>query len=118
MKEKITVKDKQMLAHLVPYGEFADIYLCFIYYKNKDKYMDSVFNKVKMWVEENGGRMEKIQGKTAPSFDNPTFGKNKKYIQRDYDKIIDGERKGYKVKIVFPTFNNRDMKNIMSTIYH
>lgn len=118
MKEKVTAKDKQMLAHLVPYGEIADIYLCFIYYKNKDKYMDSVFNKVKMWVEENGGRIEKIQGKAAPSFDNPTFGKNKKYIQRDYGKIIDGERKGYKVKILFPTFNNRDMKNIMSTIYH
>lgn len=117
MTDKITSKDRQILAHLMPYGEFADTYLCFIYYKNKDRFMDSIFDKVKQWVEDNGGKIEKIQGKKAPTFNNPGFGKNKQYTQRDYDKIIIGECKGYKVKIVFPTFNKRNMKNIIATVY-
>lgn len=91
---KILYKDKNVLEHLNPIGEFADTYFCSIYYKNKERFMYSVLDKVSEWVKENGGKIKRISGK----------------------KTI-GERKGFIVKIVFPCYNNRDMKNIMATLY-
>lgn len=87
-------KDKKILEHLNPVSEFADTYFCSIYYKNKDRFMYSVFEKVSQWVEENGGKIKKISGKQTM-----------------------GERKGFIVTIVFPCYAARDMKNIMATIY-
>ena len=91
---KITKEDEKILAHLIPVGEYADTYFCFIYYKNKGEFMYSVFDKVKKWVEKNGGRCDRVSNK----------------------KII-GERKGFECKIVFPTFAVRNMKEIMATLY-
>lgn len=91
---KISKKDESILAHLIPISEYADIYLCFIYFKNKDRFMYSVFDKVKEWVEKNGGRCD-----------------------RTSDKKTVGERKGFYCKIVFPSYNKRNMKSVMATLY-
>ena len=56
--------------------------------------MYSVYEKVNAWVEKNGGKIQKIS-----------------------DKKIIGERKGFIVRIIFPCYGKRDMKNIMSTLY-
>lgn len=56
--------------------------------------MDSVLEKVTSWVTKNGGRITKLSGKQ-----------------------IVGERKGYVVRIIFPCYGKRDMKNIMATLY-
>jgi len=86
--------DKKSLEHLMPIGEFADTYLCFISKHNKEEYMYSVFDKVAAWVERNGGK-----------------------IKRTSDKKIVGDRKGFECKIVFPTYGKRNMKEIMATLY-
>lgn len=91
----MTRNDEKILAHLKPITEFADTYLVHIYYKNKDEFMYTVFDKVKDWVEKNGGVIVKLSGK----------------------QII-GEKKGFAVKIRFPAFSKRDMKNIMATLYN
>lgn len=91
---KVFKKDKAILDHLSPIGEFADTYFCSIYYKNKEVFMYSVYDKVAAWVEQNGGKIKRVS-----------------------DKRTIGERKGFVVKIIFPTFNKRDMKNIMATVY-
>lgn len=56
--------------------------------------MYSVYEKVAAWVEKNGGKIQKLSG-----------------------KIIDGDRKGFVVRIIFPCYWKRDMKNIMATLY-
>lgn len=91
----MTQTDKKILEHLIPYNsDLSDTYLCNIYYKNKDRFMDSVLEKVTAWVTKNGGRITKLSGKQ-----------------------IVGERKGYVVRIIFPCYGKRDMKNIMATLY-
>lgn len=95
MGSNITKTDIKILSHLQPYGTYlSDTYFCSIYFKNKERFMDSVFDKVKAWTERNGGKIQKLSGK----------------------KII-GERKGYIVRIIFPCFGKRDMKNIMASLY-
>lgn len=91
---KISKTEENILTHLTPTSEYADTYFCSIYFKNKERFMYSVFDRVKAWVEKNGGRCE-----------------------RTSDKKIVGERKGFECKIVFPSFNKRDMKSVMATLY-
>ncbi len=56
--------------------------------------MYSVLEKVTVWVEKNGGIIQKLS-----------------------DKKIIGERKGFVVRIIFPCYGKRDMKNIMATLF-
>jgi len=94
----LSSKDKKILSHLVPFTDsthYVDTYFCNIYFKNKDYYMYTVAEKVENWVVENGGRFRKLS-----------------------DKKIFGERKGFLIKIVFPCFGKRDMKNIMATLFY
>ncbi len=86
--------DKYALSHLSVISDFADTYFCSIAKSNKNEYMYSVAEKVKKWVIKNGGKFQKLS-----------------------DKIFKGERKGFIVKIIFPTYGKRDMKNIMATLY-
>ena len=95
-KNRSIKKDKNILEHLTPYNYqyYRDTYFCNIYYKNKDIFMYTITDKAKEWVESNGGTFKILS-----------------------DKKIIGERKGFVVQITFPTFNQRDMKNIMATLY-
>lgn len=86
--------DKYVLSHLTPATDYADTYLCGIAKNNKDRYMYSVSEKVENWVIKNGGKFQKISR-----------------------KIFMGDKKGFLVKIIFPTFNKRDMKNVMQSLY-
>jgi hypothetical protein len=90
----MTKTEQNILNHLRPITEFADTYFCFVGKFSSDRAMENMDDKVRRWVEKNGGK-----------------------YRTSNDKIIIGEHKGYIVKIVFPTFNKRDMKNIMATIY-
>lgn len=87
----MTKAEKNLLTHLKPMTEYADIYFCGIAKNNKDFYMDTVEEKIKVWVEKNGGKFQHIKGKH--------------YV---------GNRKGYLVKIVFPTYN--DQKQTMANL--
>ena len=92
----MTKTDENILAHLQPYDmDWSDTYFCHIYYKNKNDFMYTVFDSVKSWVEKNGGKIQKVSN----------------------DKKIIGEKKGFVVRIIFPCYGKRDMKNIMSTLY-
>lgn len=56
----MTKTDEKILSHLQPYNmDWTDTYLCHIYYKNKDDFMYTAFDKVKAWVEKNGGKSMK-----------------------------------------------------------
>lgn len=90
----MTKTEQNILNHLRPMTEFADTYFCFVSKYRADRAMENMELKVKRWVERNGGK-----------------------FCTSNDKKIIGEHKGYIVKIVFPTFSKRDMKNIMATIY-
>ena len=88
-------KDEKILEHLNPYDSgLSDTYFCSIYFKNKEWFMYTVFEKVTKWVEQNGGKIQKLS-----------------------DKKIIGERKGFVVRIIFPCYGKRDMKNIMASLY-
>lgn len=87
--------DKKILERLKVYDTgLSDTYFCSIYYKNKERFLYSVYEKLVVWVEKNGGSIHKIS-----------------------DKKIIGERKGFIVRIMFPCFGKRDLKNIMATLY-
>ena len=91
----ILKKDEKILEHLKVYNTvLSDTYFCSIYYKNKERFMYSVYDKVVAWVEKNGGKIQKLS-----------------------DKKIIGERKGFVVRIIFPCYGKRDMKNVMATLY-
>lgn len=94
-KTQLTTADKYALSHLMPASEFCDNYLCYIGKHNRNEYMYTVLEKVEKWVVNNGGRIKKISDKT--------------YI---------GDRKGFIVNIVFPSYNKRDMKNIMANLFY
>lgn len=88
-------EDEKILQHLQPYNmDLSDTYFCSIYYKNKNMFMYSVLEKVTNWAEKNGGKVEKLS-----------------------DKKIIGERKGFVIRIIFPCYGKRDMKNIMASLY-
>ncbi len=86
--------EKKVLSHLSPATDYADTYFCSIAKNNKNEFMYSVSKSVEEWVIKNGGRFKVIS-----------------------DKLFRGDRKGFLVKIVFPTFNKRDMKEVMATLY-
>ena len=92
----MTKTDEKMLAHLTAIRGCCDTYLCGISKYNKDEYMYTVYDKVKAWVEKNGGVMRKLDG----------------------GKLIIGEKKGFEVQIRFPAYGKRDMKNIMATLWY
>jgi len=77
--------------HLQPATEYADTYYCSISKNSKNRYMDTVADKIKNWVEKNGGTFKIMS--------------DKKFI---------GYRKGYLVKIVFPDYNNN--KQLMAEL--
>lgn len=87
--------DEKMLAYLIPMGEFADTYLCFVGKYSKDTAMYSMYNQVESWVKKNGGTIKKLSE----------------------DKKIVGEHKGFMVRIRFPMNTKRDMKQIMAALY-
>lgn len=87
----MTKIELNVLSHLTPITEYADVYFCSIAKYNKDYYMDTIEEKVKAWVIKNGGTIKHLCGK----------------------KII-GERKGYFVQIRFPIYN--EAKQIMSAL--
>lgn len=89
-----TKAEQYILAHLRPITEYADTYFCHVSKFRADRAMDNLEEKVKRWAEKNGGKFCTISEK----------------------KTI-GDEKGYLVKIVFPTFDKRDMKGIMATLY-
>jgi hypothetical protein len=84
-------KEVNLLKHLTRATEFADTYFCGIAKNNKNKFMYTVEDSIKTWVEQNGGTFRKLS-----------------------DKKFMGDKKGFLVKIVFPSFNNA--KQIMVTI--
>lgn len=81
----------KLLTHLEPMTDYADTYFCSIAKNNKNKFMDTVSEKIKNWVEKNGGSYNQIS--------------DKKFI---------GDRKGFLVKIVFPVFN--ECKQVMACL--
>lgn len=83
--------EKTLLEHLKPTTEFADTYFCSIAKNNKNRYIDTVADKVKGWVEKNGGTFRQLS-----------------------DKRFVGDRKGYLVKITFPAYNEK--KQIMAEL--
>lgn len=87
----MTKKEINLLKHLTRATEFADIYFCSIAKNNKNKFMYTVEEQIKTWVEQNGGTFRRLS-----------------------DKKFMGDTKGFLVKIVFPSFNNT--KQIMATI--
>ncbi len=91
----MTKTEQNILSHLRPITEYADTYFCHVSKYRADRAMDNLEEKVKKWVEKNGGKFRTIS---------------------DEKKTI-GDDKGYFVKIVFPTFGKRDMKSIMATLY-
>lgn len=90
----MTKTEQNILNHLRPITEYADTYFCFVGKYSADRAMENMELKVKRWVEKNGGRFHTSNTKRTI-----------------------GDCKGYFVKIIFPTFCKRDMKNIMATIY-
>lgn len=98
----MTKSDEKILQHLTPYKsvkntyimDLSDTYFCSIDKYNKDYFMTTVFEKVSIWVEKNGGKIQKLSG-----------------------KMTIRNRKGFIVRIIFPCYGKRDMKNIMATLY-
>lgn len=95
-KTKLTTADKYALSHLMPATEFCDNYLCYITKNNKNIFMYSVLEKIEEWVTKNGGRFKIVSN----------------------DKTYIGDRKGFIVNIVFPSYNKRNMKEIMSNLFY
>ena len=87
----MTKKEINLLKHLTKATEYADTYFCGIAKNNKNKFIYTVEEQVKNWVEKNGGTFKRLS--------------DKKFI---------GDTKGFLVKIVFPSFN--EMKQVMATI--
>ena len=77
--------------HLQAATDYADTYYCSISKNNKNCYMDTVADRIKSWVEKNGGSFKVLS--------------DKKFI---------GYRKGYLVKITFPAYNTN--KQLMAEL--
>lgn len=94
----MTKKEQNILSHLAPveYGLHRDAYLCGITINNKDRFMYSVSDTVKQWVEQHGGKFATLSGKII----NHRLGK-----------------KGFIVQITFPC-ERGEMKNVMATLYN
>lgn len=94
----MTKQLQTILSHLAPveYGLHRDVYLCGISINNKNRFMYSVSDTVKQWVETNGGTFNTL---------------SKKIINHRLGK------KGFIVQITFPC-KRGEMKNILSTLYN
>ena len=90
----MTKTERQLLNHLTPMTDYSDTYLCGIYFKNKNHFTDSVYDKVAAWVTAHGGTIRKINDKV----------------------VMVGETKGYMVKIIFPSYN--PAKQAMQELYN
>lgn len=88
----MTKTERKLLEHLMPMTDFADTYFCGIAKNNKNKFIDSVADKVKNWTEKNGGTFCIVS-----------------------DKLFVGDKKGYLVKICFSSFSAK--KQVMSELY-
>lgn len=90
--------DERMLLQLtkIEYGFYRDTYLCGIAMNNKNEFMYSVRDKVKKWVERNGGKFTVLSGEV---------------------RMRNIHKKGFVVQITFPCHAKKDMKNIMATIW-
>lgn len=99
MNTMINKTDRAMLAHLTPLRgtDIPDSYLCGVSKYIKNEYVWTVEEKVRAWVERNGGTMKRLS-----TDDNP---------------VCIGEKKGFKVQIRFPSYTKRDMKEIMATLW-
>lgn len=87
--------DQLILSYLtVDKSEYPDRYFIKCSKWQKDYWLYSRLEKVAEWVIQNGG----------------------KFTQLSEKKIV-GDTKGFIVKIIFPCFGKRDMKNIMATLY-
>jgi len=87
--------DERILSYLRVYkSEYPDRYFINCSKWQKEKWLYFRLEKVKEWAIKNGGRFDEISEK----------------------KII-GDRKGIVVRIIFPCYGKRDMKNIMATLY-
>lgn len=92
----MTATDKWMLEHLQIHNSYlSDTYLCCISKNNKDRFMKSVMEKVRAWVEHNGGKFQQLTD----------------------TKTTTADRKGYVVRIIFPCHCKRNMKELMATLY-
>lgn len=87
----MTNKEINLLSHLKRATEYSDTYFCGISKNNKNKFIYTVEEQVKSWVENNGGIFKRLS-----------------------DKKFMGNTKGFFVKIIFPSFN--EMKQVMATI--
>lgn len=96
----MTKNDLKMLSYLTPatdtqflrYG--IDTYFCGCSKYLAGEYRDSCIEKVRAWVEKNGGRFKE---------------------KSDWERINDKD--GIFVQIIFPSYGKRNMKEIMSTLY-
>ncbi len=96
-EKTMTIETQNILRHLKPveYEFYRDTYLCGVSVNNKNKFITSVANKVKAWVEKNGGKFLVLT-----------------------DKIISHQinKKGFIVQITFP-ISKGNMKTIMATLF-
>ena len=96
----MTKADEKILAYLTPttdnqllsYGN--DTYFCGCSKHLKSEWKHSCLEKVKEWVEKNGGRYEEKS-----------------------DWVRQNDKDGKIVQIIFPSFNRRNMKEIMQTLF-
>lgn len=96
----MTNVDKYMLSHLTPatdnevlkYG--SDAYFCGCSKHLRNEWKRTFVNHVEAWVVRNGGKF--------------------KILDR---KRIHGDLYGQFVKITFPTYGKRNMKEIMATLF-
>ncbi len=107
--EMLTKTDLTILSWLIPctdeqlikYG--SDSYFCFASKHLRRSDLASRVNKVKTWVEKNGGTFKLLSAKMEDA--------NKWYFERQGDNF------GLFVQIRFPQGTKRNMKEIMSTLY-
>lgn len=105
----MTKSDEKILSYLVPateqqlliYGN--DTYFCGISKHLKNDWKESCIEKVKNWVEKNGGKFEI---------------KSDWIRQRVYNGQFYSERDGKIVQIIFPCYNKRNMKEIIATLFY
>ena len=108
----MTKTDEKILSYLTPstdkqlltYGN--DTYFCGISKHLKNDWKENCIEKVKNWVEKNGGKFEIKSDWTRQNVYNGKF-----YSEKD----------GKIVQIIFPGYNHKtkkNMKEIMATLFY
>lgn len=97
MNENLRKVDIYVLSHLRPYGKlgYSDTYTAYISKHLTINAYTNMCEKIETWVYRNGGRIKWLG-----------------------DTFISGYDRCREVKIIFPTFGKRDMKNIMATLFY